>query len=436
MQSGQKDSVYSQSVRRNCSMRIRQGVYAVMHNPFKLLIFVIFLSLGLSLILSFYALRDTSDSVIRNMQYVMFGLFFEISYIPMLLLILFLMGKPKEAWKIDPAMQRICVQNGIGETPILYEYKKLDENNAIMLTFVGYGIPLSFYKDKLEEIEASLNINIASISQGDSLYKVKIMAVKYENALDRAIHWKESFLSDDDFMLIVGESPIGKEKVNLNKLPHILIGGSTGSGKSVLLKNLVYQAAKKDADVYIADFKGGIDFNGPWRNITTVITSMDKLIWLLNDVLTELESRKERLLAENVVNISEYNKGSQYPLKRIVIACDEVAELLDKTGLDKETKEKVNLIESALSTIARQGRAFGIHLILATQRPDANILSGQIRNNIDYRICGRADDILSKIVLDNTDASERIDKNSQGLFLTNTGVLLKAYFFTENDVVV
>ena len=218
MQSGQKDSVYSQSVRRNCSMRIRQGVYAVMHKPLKLLIFVIFLSLGLSLILSFYALRDTSDSVIRNMQYVMFGLFFEISYIPMLLLILFLMGKPKEAWKIDPAMQRICVQNGIGETPILYEYKKLDENNAIMLTFVGYGIPLSFYKDKLEEIEASLNINIASISQGDSLYKVKIMAVKYENALDRAIHWKESFLSDDDFMLIVGKSPIGKEKVNLNGL--------------------------------------------------------------------------------------------------------------------------------------------------------------------------------------------------------------------------
>lgn len=70
---------------------------------------------------------------------------------------------------------------------------------------------------------------------------------------------------------------------------------------------------------------------------------------------------------------------------------DEVAEILDKTGLTKEEKEQVTRIENRLSTIARQGRAFGIHLFLSTQRPDANILSGQIKNNIGYRICGRAD---------------------------------------------
>lgn len=66
---------------------------------------------------------------------------------------------------------------------------------------------------------------------------------------------------------------------------------------------------------------------------------------------------------------------------------DEVAEILDKTGLTKEEKEQVTRIENRLSTIARQGRAFGIHLFLSTQRPDANILSGQIKNNIGYRIC-------------------------------------------------
>ena len=61
--------------------------------------------------------------------------------------------------------------------------------------------------------------------------------------------------------------------------------------------------------------------------------------------------------------------------------------MLDRTGLSKEQKELVNQIKSRLATIARLGRAFGIHLILATQRPDANLISGQIRNNLNCRLC-------------------------------------------------
>ena len=118
-----------------------------------------------------------------------------------------------------------------------------------------------------------------------------------------------------------------------------------------------------------------------------------------------------------------------------MFGCDEIAELLDKTGaLDKAEKEKISIVEKRLSTIARQGRAFGIHLILATQRPDANILNGQIRNNMDLRICGRADDVLSKIILDNTDASERIPKYEKGLFLTNTNMVIRGYYFTDDDL--
>lgn len=106
---------------------------------------------------------------------------------------------------------------------------------------------------------------------------------------------------------------------------------------------------------------------------------------------------------------------------------------MDKTGLDKRKKELVSKIEYAMSVIARQGRAFGVHLIIATQRPDANILNGQIRNNIDIRVCGRADDVLSQIILDNTDASDKIPKNSQGRFLTNSGILFQSYYFNDAD---
>lgn len=135
-----------------------------------------------------------------------------------------------------------------------------------------------------------------------------------------------------------------------------------------------------------------------------------------------------------VIDLRRYNIiHSDDCLKRIVIAFDEVAEVLDKTGLDKDQKAKVMKVEELLATIARLGRAFGIHLILSTQRPDANILSGQIRNNIDGRYCGRADDVLSKIILDNTLASEEIPKNEQGLFLAQDGTVLEHIISMTKD---
>ena len=120
-------------------------------------------------------------------------------------------------------------------------------------------------------------------------------------------------------------------------------------------------------------------------------------------------------------------------MRRIIFACDEVAELLDKTGLDKKQRDEISTVESSIATIARLGRAFGIHSILATQRPDSNIISGQIKNNIDYRVCGRADDVLSQIILDKTDASDLISKTAQGRFLTNSGVLFQGYWFDDKS---
>jgi hypothetical protein len=72
-----------------------------------------------------------------------------------------------------------------------------------------------------------------------------------------------------------------------------------------------------------------------------------------------------------------------------------------------------------------------IHLILATQRPDANILSGQIKNNVNCRICGRADTILSQIILDSTAAAEQIPKDARGRFLLHDGTLFQAYWFDD-----
>lgn len=90
--------------------------------------------------------------------------------------------------------------------------------------------------------------------------------------------------------------------------------------------------------------------------------------------------------------------------------------MLDKTGADNERESLLAQIENRLSTIARQGRAFGIHLILAAQRTATTIIPSQIRNSMDFRVCGRADNVLSQIILDNTSAAEQIPKDARDHF--------------------
>ena len=151
----------------------------------------------------------------------------------------------------------------------------------------------------------------------------------------------------------------------------------------------------------------------------------------LEQVIFELEDRKREFLLYGVKNIEEYNKlGDTEHMEHIAVATDEVAEMLDRTGR-KEEKAKIDKVTEMLSTVARLGRAYGIHLILATQRPDANVIPGQIKNNLTYRACGHADKILSQIVIDCTDASE-IPADCPGRFVTDTGEEFQARMLNKS----
>lgn len=348
-----------------------------------------------------------------------------------IVLIVFL-GTPKGAKKINQSLNIVGLVNHAGQSPLLL--KRYKEYGITIMEFDPNGIPLSAWEDKKEDIETALNMHIQKIGYGKSRDKIVLQAISGNENLPDVVYWKDKFLSGEDFTLIFGQNRIGQTKINLAKIPHILIGGSTGSGKSVLLKLLIMQCVKKDADVFIADFKGGVDFLPVWHERCNIITEENTLLEVLTVLVDELENRKQVFREYGCANISEHNNMFANQIKRIIFACDEVAEVLDKTGLSKEAKELVTKIEGKLSVIARQGRAFGIHLILATQRPDANILTGQIRNNIDFRVCGRADNVLSQIILDNTEAADKIPKNSQGLFITHDGVIFKGYLFDEKSV--
>lgn len=156
---------------------------------------------------------------------------------------------------------------------------------------------------------------------------------------------------------------------------------------------------KQGAKIYIADFKGGVDFPNVWHKKCCLLTDEETLLKVLIDVTTELKRRKQILRNAAFANIDEYNRNTEKKLQIIIFACDEIAEVLDKTGLTKQQKDEILKIESELSLIARQGRA---------------------------------DNVLSQIILDSTDAADLIAKSSQGRFLTNSGKIFQAYWFDEN----
>ena len=342
-------------------------------------------------------------------------------------------GLPRGFLSIAQDIQRIGLKNAAGEYPVLIDRHKEDDTVEV-LTFLNHGVYLAQFEDYREKLESALDINIVSVEQGTNNRTVRLRAVPASGALPAMIPWANRYLNNEDFVLVLGRGLAGLVTVNLATTPHILLGGSTGSGKSVLLKLLVMESIKKGAVVCVADFKGGVDYPAVWHEYCRFCFTLEELVPLLDELLAILEERKRLFKNVGCANLGEYNAATNEDLPRYIFACDEVAEVLDKTGLNKEQKEQVAQVESRLATIARQGRAFGIHLILATQRPDANILAGQIKNNIDCRICGRADNVLSQIILDSTDAADRIPKTSRGRFLLHDGTVFQAFLFDDKTI--
>ena len=436
MRNEDKERLNQQTQKKYLFQRLIKGCKAVWENTVHKIILIAFYPIA---ILTWYLFKSNLSlediPLISPVLFVLVDLMLPALLIGGTLVILILFGTPYGFNKTSNEFQRIGMTNSAGEVPMLLtRTRDKRHSNVEILEFDAVGIPLTEWENDRGYIEAALNVNIVKIIEGRNKRRILLHIVSADSGLPDFIEWDDRYLTDDDSTLILGKSQLGLESVDLSKIPHILLGGSTGSGKSILLKVLLVQSLKKNAIVSIADFKGGVDFPRVWHDKCKMCFDEDTLLKLLTELTDELERRKTLLRDTGCANINDYNKRSAVPLQRHIFACDEVAEMLDKTGLTKEQKERIGLIENRLSIIARQGRAFGIHLILATQRPDANILSGQIRNNIDCRVCGRADTILSQIILDNTTAAEQIPKQKAGRFILHDGTVFQGFWVNETNI--
>lgn len=448
MNSNEKDELINESTYKYTFYRLCEGMKHIKHDPHKQHRLLLILALALLVAILVQHTFD-SNAIGDILKIAMYFLVAVIALIAVLCYILYY-GTPKIAHRIHNNFSRIGLTNSAGEIPLLLReypfYKKSTSRQVFCLDFLSCSIEKSIWEDKKTAIETALNRNIAKIEEIDGKQGIRLYTVPLEQGLSDKIVWQNTMLNTQIPIckIILGESLLEQVTVDLNLTPHILIGGSTGSGKTVLLRLILMQLLKKqNVQVTIADFKGGVDFSNCWKQHPKcrMIFERSELLAYLDGLIIELNRRKTLFASKNNCNnIYDYNLNPLYThndmesLDRIVFAADEIAEVLDKTGLSKAEKEVVAQIESRIATIARLGRAFGIHLILATQRPDSNILAGQIKNNMSYRVCGRADNVLSGIILDSTAAAEEIPSDARGRFIDNNGVIFQAYWFDEANI--
>lgn len=345
--------------------------------------------------------------------------------------IIIALGTPQKVDKIQASLIEAGFVNSSGVPPLLFSVRR--EGNRCIYEFDPDNIPLSRWEKDKEKVGEALRCQVVNVKLSPDGHRVLLQAVPLRSALPEKIYWKDEYLSPEDFALALGMSLTGKlETVNLADTPHLLIGGGTGSGKSVLTKCLLMQGLKKGAIVVLADFKGGVDYTPVWHKRCKMIFDPQSLLTVLEELTAELERRRRLFVEAGTPSLTEYNKATGENLPRYIFACDEVAEILDTTGLDKAEKAVFSQTISLLNLIARQGRAFGIHLALSTQRPSADLIPGQIRSNLTLRICGRADDILSRIILDSPAAAEQIPLDAKGRFVTNMGQTFQSFLFDDS----
>lgn len=346
------------------------------------------------------------------------------------LIVLTALGKPKGTKSIENRLQSISFCDKSGKPPMLMRLH--NDGKKITLTFYSPLIPKSDFLRKQEAIENALNVNIVSIEIGKDLQEIIIEAVNGDLKLPDFIPWQDNYISPIDSAVALGETMLDQYVLDFDKCIHCMIAGATGSGKTALEKLIMYQFIRKKADVYLIDYKGGVDFPSPWDKYCRIVTSDKDFYNVLKDLKEIKDARDHTFKETGFVNIKQYNKNHEYPMKHILVAIDEMAAALSTKTSNKDEKALKAKIEDLVIEFAERGRYCGIHLLLCTQRPDATVLSGRIRSNIPKRFLGRADKNLADVVFENKELAKKIPTDKQGMFVDTDGKVLRAYYFEDS----
>ena len=323
-----------------------------------------------------------------------------------------------KSFKINATLSKIIE----GATVTIYEIK------------LEPGVKLSKIKNLANDLELNLpaaHVRIVPIpdklSIGVEVPSIKRKTIPFNEIIETPCTHKIPFY--------LGKNILGEVvSIDITKTPHLLIGGATGSGKSVCINNLICSIAKKcnpeEVKMVLVDPKR-VELS-LYRNlphlIGNVVTDVQDAIAMLDGLINEMNRRYSTLEIWGARNIEEYNSKAIFKLKYIVLIMDEFADFMASAQSE---------IEPRISRLTAMARAVGIHLVLATQRPSADVITGLIKANIPSRISFQvSSSINSRIILDKSGAEKLIGKGDMLLSLSSEQDMerIQGAYLDENEI--
>jgi len=299
------------------------------------------------------------------------------------------------------------------------------------------GIKINTIINLAGDISRSMGVGAVRIAQ---IFGTQYLGVEVPNDYRETVTIKE-LLSDESFKNTIHKIPlcVGKdisgniEVIDLSKTPHLLVAGTTGSGKSVfintLLTSLLYKFPPEQLRLILIDPKmlELSVYNDIAHLLTPVVTEPKKAIITLKWVCKEMERRYSMMNEEGTRNLEGYNQQAAEKLPYIVVIIDEMADLMMTAGKE---------VEHYVQRLAQMARACGIHLVMATQRPSVDIITGSIKANFPSRVSFQvASKYDSRTVLGEIGA-EQLLGNGDMLMTKNGGNIIRyqSAFISDKEV--
>ncbi len=346
-----------------------------------------------------------------------------------------------------------CDLKSGGLYPSFIKDEAIDKYVRQMKIFVP-GIPLQRFKDKKIELEAHFNVNIVKMFEEEN-DKTRI------NLIYSLKNLPGSIVLENPESYVDGDIPIGKGygsdiRINLKDMGHMLVSGQTGGGKSNFLKTVtsILCLNNSDAEVHFLDFKEGVEmmalkyklgstqknfntYDGSDKSIEHLATLGDVLTTRLTDIKNSGavnfdEYLKKQVLVKNNAEVRDVNDGGNRTdkLKRMFIVIDEIAQVYVKDN--SSTKALKVAAREAINKIARQGRAAGVHLIVATQKPDAQSFDQTVKANMPAILCFPMPNQVSSISVLGTKRAFDLNPEAKGRAIYKFGPNLhevQTYYF-------
>jgi DNA segregation ATPase FtsK/SpoIIIE, S-DNA-T family len=281
------------------------------------------------------------------------------------------------------------------------------------LAFFDIKLDIGTKVSKIESYSKEIGLALKCKASPIITIITELGIIRVKVAFDDApiIDFKELFKSslphNGTLPLLLGETDSGEEMwVDMAKLPHALVSGTTGSGKSTLLHTIISNVIDRfDCHVYLADPKRGVEFGGYKNKAIKIATDYNSTLDMLYGLQKIMEHRYTQLEAMGLRSIED----NTTIFSKILVVIDEVADIMLTDN--NRNNSKRGEFERVLCNLAAKSRASGIYIILATQRPSVDVITGMIKANFPARFaCKVSSGVDSKVILDQLGAEELLGR--------------------------